>query len=161
MESDQERLDGLMRKAREFSESQVRQLEEKVSALRAKINELLDERAKILNSPFTIGETLEVARKALEEGRATYFMKDLLVRHLQKVQNRADAPFVPVAIRLNFLSDLDHFKLFYNMIDETDLIEASKALENTGMPRAEREAKVEAINRKVKVLENEIEKLLS
>jgi hypothetical protein len=41
------------------------------------------------------------------------------------------------------------------------LIEAAKALDNIGMPRAERETKVESINKKVKALENEIEKLLS
>jgi hypothetical protein len=47
------------------------------------------------------------------------------------------------------------------MIDETDLIEAAKALDNIGMPRAERETKVESINRKISDLEKQIEKLLS
>jgi uncharacterized protein YceH (UPF0502 family) len=150
-----------MKKAREFSEKQILNLEKKVNGLRAKINELLDERAVILNSAFTVTETLEVAKKALEDGRKNYFIKELLVAHLQKVQNRADAPFVPVAIRLNFLGDFDHFKLVYNMIDETDLIEAAKALDNIGMPRAERETKVESINRKISDLEKQIEKLLS
>jgi hypothetical protein len=160
MQSDQERLDGLMKRAREFSEKQILDLEKKVNGLRAKINELLDERAVILNSPFTVTETLEVAKKALEDGRKTFFMDELLVKHLKRIQARVDN-FSPVAIRQNFINDLNLYRLIYNVIDETDLIEAAKALDNIGMPRAERETKVESINKKVKALENEIEKLLS
>jgi len=160
MQSDQERLDGLMKKAREFSEKQILDLEKKVNGLRAKINELLDERAVILNSPFTVSETLEVAKKSLEDGRKTFFMDELLVKHLKRIQARVDN-FSPVAIRQNFINDLNLYRLIYNVIDEIDLIEAAKVLDNIGMPRAERETKVESINRKVKALENEIEKLLS
>ena len=160
MQSDQERLDGLMKRAREFSEKQILDLEKKVNGLRAKINELLDERAVILNSPFTVSEALEVAKKSLEDGRKTFFMDELLVKHLKRIQARVDN-FSPVAIRQNFINDLNLYRLIYNVIDETDLIEAAKALDNIGMPRAERETKVESINKKVKALENEIEKLLS
>jgi len=161
MESDQTRLDNLMKRAREFSEKQIRDLEEKVSGLRTKINELLDERGKILNSPFTPEETLSVAKQALDDGRRNFYMKELLTKHLKKIQSRGDAPFIPAAIKLYFVDDMNLWRLVFNMIDETDLIEASKSLENVGMPKAEREAKVEAINKKVKALEGEIEKLLS
>lgn len=159
MQSDQERLDGLMQKARAFSEKQIQELEAKVSALRARINGFLDERDKLSRGVMSKEETKEKAILRLTEGRNAF--RDLLASHLKDFQVRKSDFLQPELMRL-FLANERNLPLWlYAVVTDEDIEAVAASLPSIGLGAEEREARIDAINKKVKALEQEVEKLLS
>ena len=162
METDQIRLDRLTAKAAEKAAAEASKLNQQVSELRKKIEDLLHERGEVQRSPMTPQETLAIAKSTLIERRKSIFMEELLIPHLKDVQNKASDFLPPTALRVHFLDELKLFRWVYgSWITERDLEEAVKSLPNIGMNLEERKKKIEVIDKKIAAFEAEIEKLLN
>lgn len=162
MESDQERLDRLSSRAAIHAGNLQRGLNEKVSGIRKKIEDLLDERGGVERAPRTVKETLEFSKKVLAERRKKHFMEEILVSELKNVQNQRSTFFEPSSLRVHSLSDLNLFRWAFSWITEKDIEEAASALDSSiGIDEKERAKRILEINEKVKKLEGEIEKLMA
>jgi hypothetical protein len=163
METDQERLDGLTRRAADYAVEKADKLNQQVSELKKKIEDLLHERSEIQGLPMTPQETLAIAKSTLIERRKSIFMEELLIPHLRDIQNKHCGFLEPTSLRVHFLDELKLFRWVYgSWITEADLIQAMAALpSDVGIDEKERARRIAIIDEKIKKLEGEIVKLLS
>jgi hypothetical protein len=158
---DQERLNELSQKAAEFSKKQAEELAKKVGSLRSQSEALIHDRTEIERGLLTIEETVKLAKQKLREGTKEFFFTQFLTQHLLDTQKQQTQFLDQVAVKLHFTADRNLYKWLYGIVTDEMIDEAAKELLPGGLSEKQKKGEVDSINRKIRELENEIEKLLS
>jgi len=161
MESDQARLDTLVKKAAEFSKKQAEELTKKVGSLRSQIEGLQHDRSEIERGPLTGEETVKLAKQKLREGRKEFFFTQFLTQHLLETQKQQTQFLDQAAVKVHFTADRNLYKWLYGIVTDEMIDEAAKELLPGGLSEKQKKEKISGINKRIEELENEIEKLLS
>jgi phage-related minor tail protein len=143
--------DALMSKTKET-------IQKKVEQFKKKINELIDKKYDLLQSPFSKAEILEMAKEALREGKKQLF-DEFLVKHMRDCQNRQDLIFLDRSLG-NYFDQHRAWKLIHLIITEKDLEKAAEMLPDIGISESERNAQIKALDTEIAALEAQIEKEL-
>ena len=161
MQSDQERLDALSAKAAEFSKKQAEELTKKVGSLRSQIEGLQDGRGEIERGLLTVEETVRIAKQKLKEGRKEFFFTQFLTPHLLETQKQQTQFLDQVAVKVHFTADRNLYKWLYGIVTDEMIDEAAKELLPGGLSEKQKKGEIDSLNKKIREVENEIEKLLS
>ncbi len=138
--------------------AKAREVEERFGELRARIDELEDERHEVLVTPRTREEMLFFAKEQLAKGKQQALRK-LLGEHLAVCHRQRGEPFNPAEVRVNLLTDGNLWLAYFLLITDEDLEAACADLPEIGKPQAEIEARVKQINDEIASLVDQISAL--
>jgi polyhydroxyalkanoate synthesis regulator phasin len=158
---DQERLNELSQKAAEFSKKQAEELAKKVGSLRSQSEALIHDRTEIERGLLTIEETVKLAKQKLREGTKEFFFTQFLTQHLLETQKQQTQFLDQIAVKLHFTADRNLYKWLYGIVKDEMIDEAAKELLPGGLSEKQKKGEIDSLNKKIRELENEIEKLLS
>jgi polyhydroxyalkanoate synthesis regulator phasin len=158
---DQERLNELSQKAAEFSKKQAEELAKKVGSLRSQSEALIHDRTEIERGLLTIEETVKLAKQKLREGTKEFFFTQFLTQHLLDTQKQQTQFLDQVAVKLHFTADRNLYKWLYGIVTDEMIDEAAKELLPGGLSEKQKKGEIDSLNKKIREVENEIEKLLS
>jgi hypothetical protein len=121
-------------------------VEKEHRGLMEKIKALMDEKEAFLRAPMSKAELLNHAKDELQKCRAAAI--SLLATHLEDCQKGHSAPFYELAMRSMFAED-KAYRLLWLFLSEKDVETIVKGFDEIGIPAAERDAKIAAIDAQI------------
>jgi len=154
---DVKKMEKIKGKADEIAGQKMAAIQKKGEDLKNKLAELIEKKGNLFMSPCSKPELLELAKKALREGRQNLFFDGVLIPHLGAAQKHQAIALSPGDVQRNLCSERNVWKLAYCFITESDIEKAVEALPDIGLSEVERTAQVKKLDSEIMVLENQIE----
>jgi ElaB/YqjD/DUF883 family membrane-anchored ribosome-binding protein len=143
---DRDNLKKFTDNAKTIKQQALDKIEEEHRGLMEKIKALMDEKEELLRAPMSKAELLTHAKDELNKCRAQAF--SLLTKHLGDCQKGHSAPFYEIAMKGMFAED-KAYRLLWLFLSEKDIETIIKGFEEIGIPAAERDAKIAAIDARI------------
>jgi hypothetical protein len=140
---DKDNLKNFINNAETIKGQALDKIEKKYQGLVENIKGLMDEKEAILRAPMSKAELLEHARNELNKNRVEVIA--LLATHLEGCQKGHDTPFGERAMRWMFAED-KAYRLLWLFLTEKDIKAIVDGFNEIGIPAAERDAKIAAID---------------
>lgn len=122
-------------------------IEKKHRGLAEKIQGLMDEKEALLRAPMSKAELLEHAKDELNKCRAE--ATSFLAKHLEDCQKGHASPFNELAMKFIFADNEKAYRLLWLFLLEKDIKPIIDGFNEIGIPAAERDAKVTAIDNQI------------
>ncbi len=157
---DSDRLKEASKKARLIYNRKVDDMAVEYNQLLSQMRDLQDEKYRILESPLTKEDLLEIAKVELPK-KQKEFKETFLREHFAECQIRRQTPLSDLNFRLN-LGDDAHM-LIYLLLSGDDIERAISSLPEIGITKKARDAKLKNIEKEIaelsRIIEGEAEKL--
>ena len=159
---DQAVLKEATRNREEIVARKADEIQKQYEKIEEQIIQLKDQKEELFSGEITKEEILENAKNVLRDERK-FFIESFLGAHLKNCQERNFMPFKRSDLKVRLLDPNHCWKLFFFAVDEKDLEEAVAGLPDIGMSMAERNAKIEEIDKEIsrlsKLIKDDLEAL--
>ena len=155
-EKNREVLKDVTKKREEIVTRKLDKIQRQYEQIELEIKKLQEQKSELMSGAVTKAEILKKAKEQLS-ARREQFTEMILVKHLTECQAANIMPFA----KDHIVPDYQLGRLFFFAVNEQDIENAVAQLPDIGMSMAEREAKIEEINKEIsklqKVISNDLE----
>ena len=147
---DRNKLNNILNISETIKGQTITTIEKKHRGLVENIKALMDEKESLLRAPMSKAELLEHAKDELNKCRAE--ATSFLAKHLEDCQKGHTSPFGEIAMKFIFADNDKAYRLLWLFLLEKDITPIIDGFNEIGIPAAERDAKVTAINDQIEKL---------
>lgn len=153
-DKDHENLRTFINKSTTALNQKVDELEKKHSEMKEKIIALQDEKESLLRNAMSKEELLEYAKDCLKQRKAE--ANSILAEHLSACHKGHSVPFSEYQTKKLF-AEAKAVRLLWLFLAEKDITKIISEFEELGIPRAEKDARILAIDTQINDLLQEIQ----